>query len=270
MSRVFAISSRSAIVHLHQKLSFGNLKGPLSTKTENLLLNGSVGQPSHGLSAVIFPFGNSFVRWNTSASDKDGESIYAQAMQAMEEISETKRRNEKERNIKMFEALQSAEKRESNPRSQGVKVIRTLVNETQKKNKLQLKQSGKESEIMQRAIELLEEAAYVHNHALALVQLGNMALDRVKSSKNTDRTQEQLDDVLTAMELFKKAGLAGSRVGWFNLGQVYWSGYPAVEENDEHISSNHLQSFVQLVKPDPHEAMEAFMHAIDLGDQDAM
>jgi TPR repeat protein len=99
------------------------------------------------------------------------------------------------------------------------------------------------------------------------VHLGNKALN--DASKKGANTKELVDK---AMQLFRQSGEAGFRVGWFNLGQLLWSGYPAISMEDplDATSTTDGQVEDQILKPDLHQAMEAFTNAIDLGDTDAM
>ena len=81
-------------------------------------------------------------------------------------------------------------------------------------------------------------------------------------------------EIEKSIDFFQKAGMAGSRVGWYNLGQLLWTGYPVFETNDDDDDAEEDHAPIiqeeQIVKPDLHEAMEAFVKAIDLGDTDAM
>jgi TPR repeat protein len=118
--------------------------------------------------------------------------------------------------------------------------------------------------MMNEAIELLEQAAKEHEHPEALVQLGNLSLQNA-SKKSSEEDPREL--VLTAMDFFRRAGEKGSRVGWYNLGHLFWTGYPSVGDNE---GAEEEEDQIVILAPDLHEAMEAFTKAMDLGDSDAM
>lgn len=197
------------------------------------------------------------------ASDK-GEEFYQKAMELMEQSKRDEAQREEARSKKMYEAWEKAEEASRNPKSQGVAVVKTLVKETRK-----AKQDTPE-DVREQALKLLEQAAKEHRHPMALVQLGNL---RLQQAGKNDKNAEAL--VQEAAEMFQLAGQGGSRVGWYNLGNLYWTGYP-VDEDEEltkyaDVYDRDLPPPPEKVfKPDLHEAMEAFMNAIDLGDTDAM
>jgi TPR repeat protein len=172
----------------------------------------------------------------------------------MEKAKEMEEEKEQERSQEMFDAWQKSQKAEHSPKTQGVVVVKTIVKQARKGRK------DEEKDYMVEAMDLLEQAASEHNHPMALVQLGNMALQDA-SKKDSDPREM----VLKAMDKFRRAGEAGYRVGWFNLGHLLWTGYPAGsdEENAEEVID-------KVLAPDQHEAMDVFAMAIDLGDSDAM
>jgi TPR repeat protein len=191
----------------------------------------------------------------------EGDIIYQQAIQAMEQAKVAEVQKEQERSLQMYEAWKQAQEAETNPKMQGVKVVKTLVKETRKDKKT------KKGELAG-AFALLEKAAYEHEHPEALVQLGNLALQNA-SKKGNDPSEM----ISKALNLFQRAGVAGSRVGWYNLGQLYWTGYPTAELDEDDYEEDYEAAFTtqpQIMAPDLHEAMEAFVKAIDLGDRDAM
>ena len=61
--------------------------------------------------------------------------------------------------------------------------------------------------------------------------------------KNTYLLVEQKNKNATklvsrAMELFEKAGTAGSRVGWYNLGHLLWTGFPPLLQQNDNDNEN--------------------------------
>lgn len=188
-------------------------------------------------------------------STNAGESIYQKALEMMEKSRAMEKKREKEQSKKMFEAWQKSQQNQrDNNKSQGVAVVKTIVKETRSARK------NDNKDYMKEAMEFLEQAAQEHKHPMALVQLGNLRLK--KAGQNSSGAKELL---LEAMDLFRLAGENGSRVGWYNLGNLLWTGYPV--EGDKSTDEPPLE---KIIKPDLHEAMGAFMHAIDLGDCDAM
>jgi TPR repeat protein len=202
----------------------------------------------------------------TTAVSNSGEDIYQNALELMELSKVQEQEKEQERSKKMYDSWQKSMKADRSPKSQGVAVVKTLVKETRKEK------NNKSKDSMEQAIELLETAANDHQHPMALVQLGNIKLQGAQK-KGSD-TEEM---ALQAMDLFRRAGEGGSRVGWYNYGNLLWTGYPVDEsdENDENDESDGDETITstaveKIIKPDLHKAMEAFMHAVDLGDTDAM
>ena len=194
--------------------------------------------------------------WYSSSSIllNDGGKFYQRALQYMDKAKYLEEEKERERSKKMFDAWQKSQEASHDRKTQGVKVVKTLVKETQKARK-----EGKE-EYAQEAMVLLEQAANEFNHPKALVQLGNIALQ--DASKKDSNPREMISK---AMECFQKAGENGYRVGWYNFGHLLWTGYPAGLLEEENFPEVHT-----ILAPDQHEAMEAFTKAIDLGDADAM
>lgn len=221
-------------------------------------------------SCSIRAYNSSVVSWRASSGLNDGDEVYRKAMRAMQDVEDIKKRKEDERSVKMYEAWEKAQNAEMSTKSQGITVVKTLVKETRKEKKHQHKENDETNQAIQRAFDLLEEAALQHDHPMALVQLGNMALDRANSSDlKKDRDARRLE-VEKGIDFFKKAGMAGSKVGWFNLGHLLWTGYPVLEVSDNEDGDLTEIQEEQIVKSDLHEAMEAFTKAIDLGDTDAM
>ena len=136
-------------------------------------------------------------------------------------------------------------------------------------NLLNLKNELEETnQLSERAVSLLEQAALQHGHPMALVQLGNMALER---AANFSETNEQKDEIEKSMGYFQRAGEAGSTIGWFNLGQLFWTGFPPMQlDGDKGAATNGNTNEDQVVRQNRQEAVGYFMKAIDQGDLDAM
>ena len=200
-----------------------------------------------------------------------GEDIYRQALSLTKEADDLDKKKEEKRSNMMYEAYQRSKEKELNPKSQGVTVVKTLVKQVRKER-------TKEDDSIQKrekALELLKRAATEHNHPDASIQLGNMLLkDASRTLKNTGTKNDGPDPkelVHKAMELFRQAGESGSRVGFYNLGHLLWTGFPAYEEiEDDSIELGQAIKADRIVSPDMTEAMVAFHRAIDLGDSDAM
>jgi hypothetical protein len=213
--------------------------------------------------AVFFSTRRSF---STSLSDcNDGNQLYEKAMLLMQQAEENDRQREQERSKRMFEAWQQSQ--EKSPKMQGVKVVKTLVKETRKQNE----DRGISERCRQEAMTLLHRSAYEFQQPQAAVQLGNALLKQAANPKTESSQQSEL--VMEAMKLFRAAGESGSRIGWYNLGHLLWTGFPPLDEdgfdNDKMTHEDRL-AHSQIVPADLHEAMNAFVNAIDLGDSDAM
>jgi len=195
-------------------------------------------------------------------------------------------------------------------RAAGVAVVRTIVKQTRQSsqpnnvkvekwdsktahnndsNKHTVVKKLDEDYYQNEALKNLEEAALRYGHPLALVRLGNEALERAKKSSasldeplvNTDRCEEWIEEtpidlsrillaqssntldnvegnddsssnyISIAQYMYEEAGKAGSAEAWFNLGHLLW---------DRSDDDNTIKV----------KAMEAFNNAVDLGDADAM
>jgi hypothetical protein len=208
---------------------------------------------------------------------------------------------------KLYEASDIDEKEETRDRAAGVAVVRTIVKQSQPNANIQVDQwtndnfigndRQKNAEVDENserqwrllAHKYMEEAALRYGHPLALVRLGNEALERSKRESATpsihlidgDRCKEwddespiNLSKLLSlnftthgniegyrqlARGLYEEAGKRGSSEGWFNLGHLLWDIFNTNTVNGKAASDSH-----------GHEAMEAFYNAIELGDADAM
>jgi len=213
---------------------------------------------------------------NANGKKGAGEDIYQRALQLMKEADDYDEEKENERSNMMYEAYQKSKERELNPKSQGVTVVRTLVKEVRKDRTKKKSSSVKRDE----AVELLEQAANDFNHPDAAIQLGNMLLKMASRSINKKDKKDGSDPkalVSKAVELFRQAGAAGSRVGWYNLGHLLWTGFPTIgdaeDETEEQNGSAPVDKDIEdtrIIVPDMEEAMNSFSKAIELGDNDAM
>ncbi|CAJ1899976.1 unnamed protein product [Cylindrotheca closterium] len=202
------------------------------------------------------------------ASDK-GDEFYQKAMELIEKSRRDEDQREQERSKKMYEAWQKSEEASRTPKSQGVAVVKTLVKETRKAKK------ATPEDLKEQALDLLEQAATEHQHPMALVQLGNLRLQKAGKEESEDAAEALVQQ---AADMFRLAGEGGSRVGWYNLGNLYWTGYPVADDEYDLDEVDETEdgdlppdrTSEKIFKPDLHEAMEAFMNAIDLGDTDAM
>jgi len=194
---------------------------------------------------------NSRIQYLRAFSTQDrklGEHLYQQYFETRAELENLVAEKEKQKSKEMFKAWQRSEERAKNPKTTGVAVVKTLVKQTRK----QTKAAREEQESLERqAQELLEQAALELKYPQALVQLGNQTLLKVPDSSNK---KESLDRV---MDLYRQAGECGAAEGWYNSGNLLWTGYKDV--NDEN-----------LLPADQDASMEIFHKAIDLGDPDAM
>ena len=211
----------------------------------------------------------------SSPTASKGEDLYQQALQLMKQAKDIDENREEEKSQMMYEAWKKAQEKELNPKSQGVKVVKTLVKEA-RKDKTNNDSRDKKIE----ADELLKQAANDYNHPEAAIQLGNMLLNEasrtISSNKRQSGGSDSKNSVIQAMQLFRQAGEAGSRVGWYNLGHLLWTGFPTPPENDDedeqdnNVNINIKVGDTRIIVADMDEAMDAFKKAIDLGDSDAM
>ena len=213
----------------------------------------------------------------SSPTASKGEDLYQQALQLMKQAKDIDENREEEKSQMMYEAWKKAQEKELNPKSQGVKVVKTLVKEA-RKDKTNNDSRDKKIE----ADELLKQAANDYNHPEAAIQLGNMLLNEasrtISSNKRQSGGSDSKNSVIQAMQLFRQAGEAGSRVGWYNLGHLLWTGFPTPPENDDededeqdnNVNINIKVGDARIIVADMDEAMDAFKKAIDLGDSDAM
>jgi len=215
---------------------------------------------------------------NANEEKGTGEDTYQQALQLMKQADDLDEKKEEDRSNMMYEAYQESKEKELNPKLQGVKVVKTLVKQVRKDRTKNDGSSDKRNE----AVELLKQAANEHNHPDAAIQLGNMLLKTASRSLNNkvkqDGKSDAKDSVVKAIDLFRRAGDAGSRVGWYNLGHLLWTGFPSPgdtegkseEQNSSGAVAKEIEDDTRIVVADMKEAMNAFRKAIELGDSDAM
>ena len=122
----------------------------------------------------------------------------------------------------------------------------------------------------------MQDAAFRYGHPLALVRLGNDALDMAKNGNNDNskstisiplpddggRCESPInfleykainnDATSMALYLYNEAGKQGSKEGWYNLGHLLWENSNALDEVDSYEAKE--------------KAMYAFHKAIQLGD----
>lgn len=217
-----------------------------------------------------------FLTTTSSSSSSSGENVYQKALEMMERSKTIEEEQEKERSKKMYQAWQKSQQAEqkndtsSNSRSQGVAVVKTLVKETRRSA---IKKNDDGKDFMKQAMELLEQAAQEYGHPMALVQLGNLRLEEAGRQKGGTTSSKSKQLALEALDLYRRAGEKGSRVGWYNFGNLLWTGYPVQADDDDGGGGENDEEYIaveKIINPDLHEAMEAFNHAIDLGDSDAM
>lgn len=194
---------------------------------------------------------------NTLPPSPTADELYESYQLARHELEELRHTRERTKSEHLYEAWRRADEASSQRRaSAGVAVVKTLVQQTRNE---QERHQEMETKLQQRAQAFLEEAAR-QGHGQALVQLGNQALQRAHESwkdGRLERTQEALEE---AMQLYRKSL---SPEGWFNLGNLLWSGYPDQTEDGPKIAEI-------VLKADKRQSMEAFEEAIALGDADAM
>ena len=239
-----------------------------------------------------------------AAGGGGGEDLYNRARQIMDEVQQMEARREEEKSQAMYKAWERAQSKGYDSKSQAVKIVKTIAKETRKEINQEQQTMEELSKKRQQAMEMLRQAADQHHHVEASVQLGNMLLQEAKkdfrSLQQQQQKQQQIqsndgdDDggggehqkieqkINSSMRLFRQAGEGGSRVGWYNLGQIYWTGFPSVDEDDDDGNDDDVVVIEQddptlqsssrnlIVPPDNYEAMECFIKAIDLGDHDAM
>jgi len=222
---------------------------------------------------------------STTSKNHSGEAIYQQALQALQKVEELQKEREAQKSQELHSAIEKAEAKQKahqdNPKAanlRGVTVVKTVVQQT--KRDVRGKQSRDEEalEWNQRAHTLLQQAAEQYGHSEAFVLLGNDALQQAKhawqsmgdqADENTLQQQQQLPVqrlVHQSLDYYKKSDAAA---GWFNVGQLLWTGFPVQDEASLSKDAPHSEGGI-ILPPNREASMEAFRKAIHLGDPDAM
>ena len=234
--------------------------------------------------------------------ESKGNEYYELALEALRNAANAKQELGEKLMREQYEAMERQRQKTSNnhDRAAGVAVVRTIVNQTRQSNNVKVDKWDKSENSKEPASEVLDEdyyrrAALDHlelaalrcGHPLALIRLGNEALERAKSFSPTDEplinnercrewldespidlssilslSSKAIDDVIEnsdaqspyislAAILYEEAGKAGSAEALFNLGHLLWDR----SEDDDAAKM---------------KAMDAFHKAVDLGDADAM
>jgi len=184
------------------------------------------------------------------AAGMTGEECYKRALEALEQAKNALEEEEAKRSKEQFEAWQKAQDAEANgrPTKDGVAVIKTIAKQARQ-------QDAGHQDWEEQAEFWMKAAALDHGHAIALVRLGNTALEKANASKEIEEARQYAEK---AMEYYQTAGEKGSAEGWFNFGHLLWF------EDASHDATT------SIVKKDNKESLDAFYKAIYLGDRDAM
>lgn len=212
----------------------------------------------------------------TYSSSSTGEEIYQQALEALNQVEALQEARETKKSEELHRAIEKAEAKEKqhkdNPKAKnlkGVTVVKTVVKQTRKDLKHGTAHHEQEHEWKDKAHTLLQKAGLDHGHPEALILLGNGVMNQAKAlwKEEHDSTAAKAC-VKQALEYYESAGEKDSAAGWFNVGQLLWTGYPARDEVEEGKTSNPTDSVI--LRPDLEAAMKAFRKAIVLDDPDAM
>lgn len=182
-----------------------------------------------------------------------GEECYQRALDALEKAETARMEAEAKRSEEQFQAWQKAQEAKSKGRStkEGVAVVKTIAKQAR-----QSPASSPQEDWEQQAQYWMEQAAFQHGHATALVRLGNSALAKANSSKQVQQAREY---AAQAMEYYEMAANNGSAEGAFNLGHLLW---------DENLTEPQNEA-TRIVEKDNQKALNIFHKAIELGDLDA-
>jgi TPR repeat protein len=210
---------------------------------------------------------------STQKDSNKGETIYQQALEALQQVSRLQEEREKEKSQELHRAIEKAEAKEkehaANPKAKtlrGVTVVKTVVKQTRKELGRISQLEEEESNWNEKAHNLLKEAAVTYGHPESLILLGNGALQQANAQwVDLNDVQAARQSVQMALEYYETAGKNGSAEGWFNLGQLLWTGYPAKEDGEEPLTLDAV-----VTAPDRDSSLTAFRKSIELGDPDAM
>jgi len=281
---------------------------------------------------------------NSFRNGNNGEECYQLAIEALQKAAKAKKMHEEQLLQEQFHAMdrqrqraQQRERKQNDPRLQrlrdvdedsnqsnnatlkdraaGVAVVRTIVKQSQPStnNKKSHQSNTEQSQAndmedeqhwQRMAKKHLEEAAFRYGDCLALVRLGNEALDLAKNEKNEDdsvrnlslidgeRCREWMDEspvnlasildldaaavaegnanasyqLQLALLLYKEGGERGSAEGWYNLGHLLWE----EDGTDAGVDGGIGDDGAHLSKTTKEKAMDAFHKAMQLDDADAI
>ena len=225
----------------------------------------------------------------TDSTSQQGEVVYQQALKALEKVEELQEARETKKSEEMHKAIEKAEAKQqahsNNPKAQnlkGVTVIKTVVKQTRKEQKNAPNIQQLEEETRAEALTLLRTAGIEYGHPEALILLGNGELEMAKELwRNIEKDKKSMTEqralepvqasVKQSLEYYQRAGEKGAATGWFNVGQLLWTGFPAAdkeEDEENNVTANDVNQLI--LSPDRAASMDAFRKAIDLGDADAM
>ena len=226
------------------------------------------------------------------STSSQGEAVYQQALQALQKVEALQEARETKKSEEMHKAIEKAEAKQqahsNNPKAQnlkGVTVIKTVVKQTRKEQKNAPDIQQLEEEYKAMALTLLRTAGIDYGHPEALILMGNGELERAKELwRNIEKDSSMAEQhslepvqasVKQSLEYYQRAGAKGAATGWFNVGQLLWTGFPATdkeeeeeEEEDSNVTANDAHQVI--LSSDRAASMDAFRRAIDLGDPDAM
>lgn len=229
---------------------------------------------------------------------ENSDQVYQNHLKALESVKALKQERERIKNEKMFAAWQRQEEKKQQQQQStsvnqqhrsskisGVAIVQTLAKETKKEREQesQFLQQVKDGETI--AQQLLERAATL-GHGPAMVQCGNQTLQQATeqyaelSKAADDLANEEWEQKAThicslldrTMEWYRTAGEqggAGAAEAWFNLGNLWWTGFPVDDSIRMHKSTSST-SRQWLVPANREMALECFERAMALGDTDAM
>lgn len=232
----------------------------------------------------------------------NGPEAFQRYMDLCESLQEIRREKEKLKSEKMYQAWQKAsskdesgsspqhpekeEKKQKKKKSvaAGVAVVQTLAKQTRQERQQQQRQGQEEAELQAQATRMLQTAALEFDHPEAALVLGNQLVERVQQQQQQEEAEEnnhgytsKKDDgdeplpirlLKQALDLYQRAGELGLEEGWYNRGQLLWTGYPDQTSNHEELVED--DAFPIFLPADHDAAMTCFWKAIDLGDADAM
>jgi TPR repeat protein len=225
----------------------------------------------------------------------NGEEAFQRYMDLCESLQEIRREKERIKSEEMYQAWQKASSASndgggSSPAQQpsdnenktnkqnkkkknvaaGVAVVQTLAKQTRQETQQQQRQDQGEAELQAQATKVLQMAALDFDHPDALVIMGNDLVERVQQEEKYQEASPRRLLLKQALDLYQRAGELGLDEGWYNQGQLLWTGYPDQTTTNHELLHDENKSFPILLPADRDAAMKCFWKAIDLGDADAM